>query len=230
MPTSLGTYSENPQATWLIDPATAADAPDRDMQLLRDFWFKDSDGTIWLAPAGSVVNGASIPAPLWSTVGSPYTGPYRRASIVHDVACDAAEHATDPKSARSAADKMFYQACRAGGCSIAQAELLYVGVRIGTWLPRIHLWNQPMQAALLATNRTLPDVPEESVRTTYREIAADLQARPGGRTFRQLETLVNRHLEAKAAQHLPAMPKLIPSRTSNRRLNPKSKPHTKVQH
>ena len=69
-----------------------------------------------------MVNSASIPAPLWSTVGSPYTGPYRRASIVHDVACAAADHAADPRTARPAADHMFYQACLAGGCSPAQTQ------------------------------------------------------------------------------------------------------------
>lgn len=223
---SLGTFSEDPQTAWLAAPA---DSTDRNMALLRDFWFQDPDGTTWLAPAGSVVNGASIPAPLWSTVGSPYTGPYRRASIVHDVACDAADHAADPQAARSATDHMFYQACRAGGCSIAQAELLYAGVRIGAWLPRIHLWSQPMQAALLATNRTLPDVPEESVRTTYREIAADLRARPSARSFRQLEILVNSHLEAKAAQHQPSSLKAHPLRIARPALSPKPRPRTKTK-
>jgi hypothetical protein len=28
---------------------------------------------------------------------------------------------------------MFYYACLAGGCSLKQASLLYVGVRIGSW-------------------------------------------------------------------------------------------------
>jgi hypothetical protein len=65
---------------------------------------------------------------LWTSVGSPYTGNYRRASIVHDVACVAA---SGNPGKRREADRMFFQACRAGGCSIAEATILYVGVRIG---------------------------------------------------------------------------------------------------
>lgn len=197
---TLNSFSEDPQATWLTGPN---DSTDRRMQLLREFWYEDPDGTVWKAPKDSIVDGASIPAPLWSTIGSPYTGHYRRASIVHDVACEEAEAAVDPLAARAAADKMFYQACLAGGCPAAQAELLYAGVRIGAWLPRIHFWNQPMHEALLATDRTLPDVPEESVRTTYREIAADIQASAPS-TFQELEALVNHHLQAKASQQLQA--------------------------
>ncbi|TGE14967.1 DUF1353 domain-containing protein [Hymenobacter elongatus] len=215
---SFGTFSEDPQATWLTGPY---DATDRNMELLRDFWFKDPAGTTWRAPQGSVVNGASIPAPLWSTVGSPYTGAYRRASIVHDVACDLSMHAPNPQAARSAADYMFYQACRAGGCSAAEAELLYVGVRLSAWMPRITFWNEfrhPMQEALLATDRTMPDTSEESLRTTYREIAADLRARPNPiRPFRQLESLVDRHLKAKSAQYTTRTPRAATTRPSKSR-------------
>jgi hypothetical protein len=98
------------------------------MELLEDFWFRDSHGKLWDAPKTSVVDGASIPRPLWALVGSPYTGDYRRASIVHDIACDQAGH---DQVARKAADRMFFEACREGGCSPWDAMVLYVGVRIG---------------------------------------------------------------------------------------------------
>lgn len=45
MPDSLGTFSDDPQATWLVGPASANDPANRDMQLLRDFWFQDPTGT-----------------------------------------------------------------------------------------------------------------------------------------------------------------------------------------
>lgn len=188
MDPAAGTFSENPQAEWL------AAGDDRRMRLLRDFWYDDPAGRRWPAPAGSVVDGASIPAPLWSTVGSPYTGAYRRASIVHDVACD------DPAVPRRAADEMFYHACRAGGCSPAQAELLYAGVRIGAWLPRVRLWAEDATRPLLARGHVQPALTDDSVRTTFQEIAADLAARPGPRPFAALEALVDRHLAAKAGQ------------------------------
>ena len=83
------------------------------------------------------MDGASIPRPLWSLVGAPYVGDYRRASIVHDYAVNKA--AGDPDR-RLAADRMFYHACREGGCSIWQATILYLGVRIGAVLPVVERW------------------------------------------------------------------------------------------
>ncbi|MBU1961726.1 MAG: DUF1353 domain-containing protein, partial [Gammaproteobacteria bacterium] len=115
---------------------------------MDDFWFDDPDGKRWLAPAGSSINGASIPRPLWSTVGSPYTDDYRRASVVHDVACN------DPAISRKAADVMFFHACRAGGCSPAKARMLYAGVRLGAWGNQA-LVGPPSPRDLLAGFKTL---------------------------------------------------------------------------
>jgi Protein of unknown function (DUF1353) len=125
-------WSDDPQTTWLTEPN-----PDRQMVLLREFWFVDRHNRKWLAAAGSIVDGASIPRALWTLVGSPYTGDYRRASIVHDVAC--VEAGTD-RTKRRAADRMFYWACRAGGCSVAESYLLYLGVRIGAHLTHVLRW------------------------------------------------------------------------------------------
>jgi choline dehydrogenase-like flavoprotein len=93
-----GSFSGNPKTEWLVDENGA----DRDMALIEEFWYLDPGGRKWAAPKGSVINGASMPRPLWSTVGSPYTDDYRRASIVHDVAYD------DPTVQRKDADIMFY--------------------------------------------------------------------------------------------------------------------------
>lgn len=120
---SNGSFSGTPKTEWLNQPGSC----NRDMKLLEDFWYDDPKGRHWLAPAWSVINGASIPEALWSTVGSPYTDNYRRASIVHDVACN------DSAVKREDADEMFYFACLAGGCSLLQAKMLYAGVRIGAW-------------------------------------------------------------------------------------------------
>lgn len=124
-------FSGLPQTTWLTEAGG-----DRRMELLGDFWFRDRADKEWRAPQGSRIDGASIPQPLWSTVGSPYTGSYRRASIVHDVACERAGTSDE----RRAADKMFFEACRAGGCDIAQATLLYTGVRMGAHWTASPFW------------------------------------------------------------------------------------------
>ena len=100
------------------------------MKLLRDFCYVDHQDRKWLAPKDSIVDGASIPRSLWSSIGSPYTDDYRRASIVHDVAC------RTPNVSRKEADEMFYYACIAGGCTPQRAAVLYAGVRIGSLFPR----------------------------------------------------------------------------------------------
>lgn len=118
-------FSGDPRTIW-----TTEDGADRRMELIEDFWFKDRKDLRWDAAARTLIDGASIPRPLWSLVGSPYTGDYRRASIVHDVACVVAGN---DGAARKKADKMFFEACRAGGCSPWEATILYIGVRIGAW-------------------------------------------------------------------------------------------------
>jgi hypothetical protein len=116
---SHGEFSADPRAIWLTE-----EEPDRRMQLLSEFWFRDPDGRTWEAPLNYRIDGASIPRALWTLVGSPYTGDYRRASVVHDKACDDAK---GNNAARREADRMFYHACRAGGCGVKEATLLYIG-------------------------------------------------------------------------------------------------------
>ncbi len=130
-------FSGEPVACWLT---TAGH--DRQMRIIDYFWFRDRSGRVWDAPAETIVDGASIPKPLWSTVGSPYTGDYRRASIVHDVACVLAD---GDSAARRAADRMFYEACRAGGCSRFESIILYIGVRIGALAPLVPVWRRALE-------------------------------------------------------------------------------------
>ena len=121
--------TDNPETAWLA----TGHGRDRKMQLLKSFTFFNSQGQDWTAPQAYVIDGASIPRALWSMVGSPYCGYYRRASIVHDWACD---QAVGNPAARKRADRMFYEACRAGGCSPFEAMVMYLGVRIGAWTSR----------------------------------------------------------------------------------------------
>jgi hypothetical protein len=72
------------------------------MLLIEDFAFVDPHGTNWKAPAGD--DGASIPRFLWTTVGSTFTGDYRRASVLHDVEC------VIRKRPHKSVHRMFYDA------------------------------------------------------------------------------------------------------------------------
>lgn len=127
-----GAFSDDPMTRWLSLPGDK----DRKMEMLADFTYVDWAGKPWKTPIKHQIDGASIPRALWTLVGSPYEGMYRRASIVHDKAC---EDAVGDGAARKRADRMFYQACRTGGCSKWQAAILYVGVRIGANFSRAGL-------------------------------------------------------------------------------------------
>ena len=117
---AAGSFSAPPKIELIDTP----DGPNRNVRVIEDFTFTEADnGAVWDAPSGSIVDGASIPQVLWSFVGSPFTGDYVYASIVHDVACDAR---TRPWRD---VHYMFYQACLAGGTTSLRAKLMYLAVR-----------------------------------------------------------------------------------------------------
>jgi hypothetical protein len=180
-----GSFSGNPKTEWLIDLSGA----DRDMALTENFWYLDPNGRKWEAPKGSVISGASIPRPLWSMVGSPYTDDYRRASIVHDVACD------DQTVQRKDADVMFYRACLAGGCSFLQAKLLYAGVRIGAWSSAF------LASESFAKERMLFRVPfrafsdERFIQRKFQEIAIELKTLGDEASIADLDAVIDKHVK-----------------------------------
>jgi hypothetical protein len=100
------------------------DGADRDMELLSDFAFVDPKGVRWDAPKGWKINGASIPPQLWSVVGSPFVGDYRRASVVHDVHCALQERP------HKQVHRMFYDAMICDGVSTLRAKYMYQAVRL----------------------------------------------------------------------------------------------------
>jgi hypothetical protein len=110
-----GHYSGYVEARWENDGRT--------MTLLNELRYTDPDGKVWLAPAGSVVDGASIPRSLWSLMGGPFEGKYRNASVLHDVAYD---QKTRPWSE---CDRMFYNAMRCSGVGAAEAGTMYYALR-----------------------------------------------------------------------------------------------------
>lgn len=100
-------------------------ADGRRMRVLQDFGFMEADGLQWPVPPRTVVDGASIPRPLWSLIGGPFEGKYRDASVVHDYYCDV-------RSAEwQMVHRMFYRGMLCSGVSVAQAKLMYAGVYFG---------------------------------------------------------------------------------------------------
>ncbi|HST30710.1 MAG TPA: DUF1353 domain-containing protein [Chthoniobacterales bacterium] len=110
-----GHYSGYVEARWENDGRT--------MTLLSELRYTDPDGVVWIAPAGSVVDGASIPRSLWSLMGGPFEGRYRNASVLHDVAYD--QH----NKPWPVCDQMFYNAMRCSGVGAVEAGTMYYGLR-----------------------------------------------------------------------------------------------------
>jgi Protein of unknown function (DUF1353) len=111
-PTSTWGYFSGP-----IDTRWEADG--RTMTLLNELRYTDPKGVVWIAPAGSDVDGASLPRALWSFFGGPFEGKYRNASVLHDVAYD---QKTRPWQQ---VDRMFYDAMRCSGVGAIEAKTFY---------------------------------------------------------------------------------------------------------
>ncbi|MGL1956294.1 MAG: DUF1353 domain-containing protein [Colwellia sp.] len=97
----------------------------RKMQLLKPFLFQDKAGKQWKVKKGAIVDGASIPRLVWSFIGSPFSGKYRRASVIHDVYC---QTKSEP---HKLVHKMFYQAMRVDKVNYFKAKAMYFAIRIG---------------------------------------------------------------------------------------------------
>lgn len=211
-------FSDEPETRWL----TNAEKPDRNVELLKPFTYWDREGTAWTAKAESEVDGASIPKPLWALVGSPFTGDYRRASIVHDVYCIDGQ----PHSDRRKADRMYYFACRKGGCGFVEALVHYIGVSIGGWIPGVNVVNVFAAGAdpKVSVSDDEVDDAAEIIIGTYHELRNKLMPfaedadKEGG--FTQIEELVDRQLSLKTLQLGEASP---PPRSIRRATSTKTK-------
>src|SRR5438105_7544384 len=110
-PNKWGHYSGYVEARWENDGRT--------MTLLSELRYTDPQGVAWIAPAGSVVDGASIPRSLWSVMGGPFEGKYRNASVLHDVAYE--QHNRPWQDC----DRMFYNAMRCSGVGAVEAKTMF---------------------------------------------------------------------------------------------------------
>jgi hypothetical protein len=143
--TKWGYYTGEPVTKWNPDGRT--------MTLLTELRYTDPHGEVWVAPIGSVVDGASIPRYLWSIMGGPFEGKYRNASVLHDVAYG--EHNRPSWDC----DRMFYNAMRCSGVSAGEAKTMYYALyKFG------HHWKFPIkrgkpvkyEGALVARGEEIP--------------------------------------------------------------------------
>lgn len=100
IPTKYGRFLSKPKVEFIGK---------QEAKLLEDFVYVDPNGSPWLAPKDTKINGASIPREFWSLIGSPFSGKYFNASIVHDSEC------VLQKRRAEKVHLMFFHACLAGG-------------------------------------------------------------------------------------------------------------------
>jgi hypothetical protein len=86
------------------------------------FGYIDPSGAMWQAEKGLVTDGASIPWPLWSIIGGPFEGEYRRAAVIHDFYCDRKYRAWQRTH------RVFYDAMITGGVGPIKAKIMYYAV------------------------------------------------------------------------------------------------------
>jgi hypothetical protein len=156
-----GYYSGYPETRW--------DPDGRTMTLLNELRYTDPAGAVWVAPAGSIVDGASIPRSLWTFMGGPFEGKYRNASVLHDVAYE------QKKWPPQDCDRMFYSAMRCSGVSAVEAKTMYYSLlRFG------HHWRFPIKRAKLPKPSDLAPTQEpmqaEEVPRAMPANAADIDA------------------------------------------------------
>jgi hypothetical protein len=99
------------------------------MMLTEDFGFV-IDATQWWIPLGYDYDGASIPRPFWSIIGSPFEPDYWCA-VAHDAFY--LGHAVS----RSVADEVLFQLLRVEGVGLWRARTIWGAVRAGAWMA----WN-----------------------------------------------------------------------------------------
>jgi hypothetical protein len=151
----------NPAGPWgyysgTIDTRWSSDG--RTMTLLNELRYTDPNGVVWIAPAGSVIDGASIPRALWSFMGGPFEGKYRNASVLHDVAYD------QKNKPPAEADRMFYNAMRCSGVGAVEAKTMYYALLRFGW----H-WKFSVKKA----KPVLPDASSELVNREPRTTTVD---------------------------------------------------------
>lgn len=94
----------------------------RSVRTKTNFGFTDSKGYKWEVPSGTELNGAGIPNALWSVVGSPFSGKYRKAAIIHEHAINIRERPYQD------VHRMFYEAMIASEVDEPTAKTLYAAV------------------------------------------------------------------------------------------------------
>lgn len=111
-------------------------------QLECDFAVHD-DQSSYIAPKGTLTDGASIPRFFWRIIGPPMTGRYRKAAVIHDAGYSGSlqwnVEGQPTAYTRKAMDTLFLRLMKALGVPWWRRRLMHWAVRWfgkGNWLAR----------------------------------------------------------------------------------------------
>lgn len=96
---------------------------------IKSLSYTTKKGITYTVPVGFITDGASIPKIFWSWIGSPYTGHYRRAALIHDYLY------FTQIARRSYADRIFLEAMKYLGVSFWKRRTMWFAVRSWGWIP-----------------------------------------------------------------------------------------------
>jgi Protein of unknown function (DUF1353) len=108
---------------WLSKPEVTFDPDGITIILLKALKFLGPDNVCWVAPKDARGDGASIPRIFHSIVGSPLTGKYRDASIIHDWYCSTRTRTWET------VHRVFFNAMVCSDVPMRKAKLMYAAVR-----------------------------------------------------------------------------------------------------
>ena len=85
--------------------------------------YTTNKGVTHTVPVNFITDGASIPRVFWTPIGSPFTGLYRKAALIHDYL-----YATQTTE-RIYADKVFLEGMKVLKVSWWKRRIMYLAVR-----------------------------------------------------------------------------------------------------
>ena len=99
---------------------------------LTELTYTTLEGVSITVPRDFITDGASIPKACWSIIGSPFTGKYKRAAMIHDWLYHTLV------TTRIYADRVFLEIMKERGVSLWKRLSMYRAVRTFGWIP----WNR----------------------------------------------------------------------------------------
>lgn len=128
--TSMNAALFNPASPSYINMPGKFSSPGVHFVTRDDFKFTDANGRMWVAPKGTITDGASIPQFAMSIVGAPTNATYMNAAIIHDAYCaeDNIKGASYHKAEWRDVHRMFYDALLASGADEMVSKTMYAAV------------------------------------------------------------------------------------------------------